>query len=65
MKSGLSTYLVGLCFAGQLLAQEPAPPYVIVQDQTPAGRSYKAGADAAAQKSWHEKNRPTDQGEIQ
>ena len=60
MKSDPSTFLVGLCFAGQLLAQEPAPSYVPGVD---TGQTF--GAAAAVQKSWHEKNRPTDQGKNQ
>jgi len=48
MKSETLTFLVGLFLAGTLVAQESASSYVIVLDQTPAGRSYKLAADALA-----------------
>ena len=43
MKSNLGTFLVGLWFAGQLLAQEPAPSYYVPGVDT--GQTF--GADAA------------------
>jgi len=48
MKSRASTLLVGLFLGGHLVAQQPAPHYVIVLDQTPAGCPYKQAADALA-----------------